>query len=198
MPPGRETVVTIGAELSQWNPLMRDWLVWMRRECPRARDQRPHRFRRPADGAGAGRRARSGNPLRRPGPAGNRRRAAVRGAAGAGPHDARRPAARPRIMSTSTGARISPRAITPPFPTPSPARSRSATAHSRSIMSSPVAAADISGWPPSGLTWIGAAGARPRQPEFSYSAYAVHSTRADESVMARVRRGLRAAAEGLA
>jgi DNA-binding transcriptional LysR family regulator len=32
--PGRETVVTIGAELSQWNPLMRDWLLWMRRECP--------------------------------------------------------------------------------------------------------------------------------------------------------------------
>jgi DNA-binding transcriptional LysR family regulator len=32
--PGLETVVTIGAELSQWNPLMRHWLVWMRRECP--------------------------------------------------------------------------------------------------------------------------------------------------------------------
>jgi LysR family transcriptional regulator, flagellar master operon regulator len=32
--PGSETVVTIGAELSQWNPLMRDWLLWMRRECP--------------------------------------------------------------------------------------------------------------------------------------------------------------------
>ena len=32
--PGKETVVTIGAELSQWNPLMRNWLVWMRRECP--------------------------------------------------------------------------------------------------------------------------------------------------------------------
>ena len=32
--PGSETVVTIGAELSQWNPLMRHWLVWMRRECP--------------------------------------------------------------------------------------------------------------------------------------------------------------------
>lgn len=32
--PGHETVVTIGAELSQWNPLMRDWLLWMRRECP--------------------------------------------------------------------------------------------------------------------------------------------------------------------
>src|SRR5690349_13662235 len=34
LPPGRETMVTIGAELSQWNPLMRDWLLWMRRECP--------------------------------------------------------------------------------------------------------------------------------------------------------------------
>lgn len=33
--PGRETIVTIGAELSQWNPLMRHWLVWMRRECPK-------------------------------------------------------------------------------------------------------------------------------------------------------------------
>ena len=32
--PGRETVITIGAELSQWNPLMRHWLQWMRRECP--------------------------------------------------------------------------------------------------------------------------------------------------------------------
>jgi LysR family transcriptional regulator, flagellar master operon regulator len=32
--PGRETVVTIGAELSQWNPLMREWLLWMRSECP--------------------------------------------------------------------------------------------------------------------------------------------------------------------
>ena len=32
--PGRETIVTIGAELSQWNPLMRNWLQWMRREHP--------------------------------------------------------------------------------------------------------------------------------------------------------------------
>jgi DNA-binding transcriptional LysR family regulator len=31
---GRETVVTIGAELSQWDPLMRHWLLWMRHECP--------------------------------------------------------------------------------------------------------------------------------------------------------------------
>lgn len=32
--PGRATVVIIGVELSQWSPLMRHWLLWMRRECP--------------------------------------------------------------------------------------------------------------------------------------------------------------------
>ena len=34
LPPGRETVVSIGAELSLWSPLLRHWLLWMRRECP--------------------------------------------------------------------------------------------------------------------------------------------------------------------
>lgn len=34
LPPGRDTVVTIGAELSLWSPLLRLWLIWMRRECP--------------------------------------------------------------------------------------------------------------------------------------------------------------------
>ena len=33
LPPGRDTVVTIGAELSLWSPLLRHWLIWMRREC---------------------------------------------------------------------------------------------------------------------------------------------------------------------
>jgi DNA-binding transcriptional LysR family regulator len=32
--PGRETVVIVGVELSQWNPLMRHWLLWMREHCP--------------------------------------------------------------------------------------------------------------------------------------------------------------------
>lgn len=31
--PGRDTVVTIGAELGQWSPLLRHWLLWMRQEC---------------------------------------------------------------------------------------------------------------------------------------------------------------------
>jgi DNA-binding transcriptional LysR family regulator len=34
LPPGREQVVTIGAEFSLWSPLLRHWLLWMRRECP--------------------------------------------------------------------------------------------------------------------------------------------------------------------
>lgn len=34
MPAGREAVVTIGGEHSLWNPLLLDWLVWMRNQCP--------------------------------------------------------------------------------------------------------------------------------------------------------------------
>ena len=33
LPPGREELVTVGAELSLWSPLLRHWLQWMRREC---------------------------------------------------------------------------------------------------------------------------------------------------------------------
>jgi DNA-binding transcriptional LysR family regulator len=34
LPPDRDTVITVGAELSLWSPLLRHWLLWMRRECP--------------------------------------------------------------------------------------------------------------------------------------------------------------------
>jgi len=34
LPPGRDTIVVVGAELSLWSPLLRDWLLWMREECP--------------------------------------------------------------------------------------------------------------------------------------------------------------------
>ena len=33
MPAGRENVVTVGGEHSLWNPLLLNWLVWMRGEC---------------------------------------------------------------------------------------------------------------------------------------------------------------------
>ena len=34
LPPGRRAGVHLGGELSLWHPLLADWLVWMRRECP--------------------------------------------------------------------------------------------------------------------------------------------------------------------
>jgi DNA-binding transcriptional LysR family regulator len=33
MPVGRENVVTVGGEHSLWDPLLLDWLVWMKTEC---------------------------------------------------------------------------------------------------------------------------------------------------------------------
>jgi len=33
LPPGRQNLVTVGGEHSLWNPLLRNWLVWMKNEC---------------------------------------------------------------------------------------------------------------------------------------------------------------------
>ncbi len=34
LPQGRTDIVSVGAEISLWNPILVDWLVWMRREAP--------------------------------------------------------------------------------------------------------------------------------------------------------------------
>jgi DNA-binding transcriptional LysR family regulator len=34
IPPGRRAVVTVASEVSLWDPLMLDWLLWMRRAAP--------------------------------------------------------------------------------------------------------------------------------------------------------------------
>ena len=34
VPSGRTSVVAVGGEMSLWNPLLLDWLVWMKQECP--------------------------------------------------------------------------------------------------------------------------------------------------------------------
>lgn len=34
LPPGRQTVVSVGGEMSLWDPLLVRWLAWMRAECP--------------------------------------------------------------------------------------------------------------------------------------------------------------------
>ena len=34
LPPGREAIVTVGGEFSLWNPLLLNWLIWMRQNAP--------------------------------------------------------------------------------------------------------------------------------------------------------------------
>lgn len=34
VPPGRRAVLTVGCELSLWDPLLLDWLLWMRKSAP--------------------------------------------------------------------------------------------------------------------------------------------------------------------
>ena len=34
VPPGRRAVLTVGCEMTLWDPLMMDWLLWMRRAAP--------------------------------------------------------------------------------------------------------------------------------------------------------------------
>jgi DNA-binding transcriptional LysR family regulator len=34
VPPGRESVLTVGCEVSLWDPLLLDWLLWMRTSAP--------------------------------------------------------------------------------------------------------------------------------------------------------------------
>ena len=34
VPPGRRALVTVGGELSLWDPLLLDWLIWMRHAAP--------------------------------------------------------------------------------------------------------------------------------------------------------------------
>ena len=34
VPPGRTGVVAVGGETTLWNPLLLDWLVWMKEHCP--------------------------------------------------------------------------------------------------------------------------------------------------------------------
>ena len=50
IPPGRTSVVALGGELSLWNPLLLDWLVWMKQTEPGNRDPCPCRRARPASG----------------------------------------------------------------------------------------------------------------------------------------------------
>ena len=193
LPPGRELVVTVGVEFSLWNPLLKHWLIWMHRECPEIAvsvqiDVAERLVGKIQDGAmdvaifyGAQQRpgliaellleeklvmVRTTNPV--PGPDSH--------------------------VHIDWGDEIAAayQAAFPDAPTPV-----------ISISHGPLAMEYILAVGGSGYFRMGVARPYlqqgrlelvPNSPEFSYSAYAVHSTKADEGVMARIRSGLRAAA----
>ena len=196
--PGKETVVTIGAELSQWNPLMRHWLVWMRRECPELAisahiDSAERLMEEVQEGA---------------------LDFAILYAAPARPGVIAELLFEERLVLVRTTPADQP--MRPEdhvevdwgedFAASYHAAFPDAMPGTVSISYGPLALDYVLARGGSG--YFRMAAVRPfledgrlalvtDAPEFSYSAYVVHSTGADESVTARVRRGLRAAAEQL-
>jgi len=193
MAPGQETVVTIGAELSQWNPLMRHWLIWMRHECP-----------------GIAISASIGPPDRL-------MEQVQEGALDVAILYA--PPARPGVVAEllfeerlvlvrTTGRPVGPEDYVhidwgEEFATSYHAAFPDAGPGVVSISYGPLALDYVLAR--GGLGYFRMAAVRtlleerrlalvPDSPEFSYPAYMVHSTRTDESVISRVRTGLRAAA----
>lgn len=194
--PGSETVVTIGAELSQWNPLMRNWILWMRRQCPEIAisasiDSADRLMDQVQEGA---------------------LDVAILYAA----------PARSGVVAELLFEEKLVLARTPPTERPLLAEDHvhvdwgeefAANYHAAFPDAEPGAISI--GYGPLALDYVLARGGSgyfrmaaiepllddgrmvlvPDSPEFSYSSYAVHSANADEGVMARVRRGLRAAAQ---
>ena len=196
--PGSETVVTIGAELSQWNPLMRKWLVWMRREHPELAisahiDSAERLMAQVQEGALDLAILYAAPP--RPGVVAEllfeERLVLVRttpvdqplrpedhvevdwGEDFAASYHAAFPDAIPGTVSIGYGPLALDYVLV-----------RGGSGYFRMAVVRP-------------YLETGRLAIVPDSPEFSYSAYAVHSTRADESVIARARRGLRAAASDL-
>ena len=193
--PGQETVVTIGAELSQWNPLMRHWLIWMRHECPEiaisACIDSPDRLMEQVQEGALDVAILYAAPAR-PGvvaellfeeklvlvrttpadrPLGPEDHVHVDwGEEFAASYHAAFPDAGPGVVSIGYG----PLALDFVL-------ARGGTGYFRMAAVRP-------------LIDEGRLALVPDSPEFSYPAYMVHSTRADESVVGRVRAGLRAAA----
>ena len=191
---GRETVVTIGAELSQWNPLMRHWLLWMRHQCPEiaisAHIDSPERLMEQVQEGALDVAILYAAPARtgvvtellfeeklvmvRTTPADDRLNPDDHvqvdwGDEFAASYHAAFPDAAAGVVSISYG----PLALDYVL-----ARGGSGYFRMAAVRS---------------LLEEGRLALVPNAPEFSYSAHMVHSTRADESVMERVRMGMRAA-----
>ncbi|MGE0666197.1 MAG: LysR family transcriptional regulator [Sphingomonadales bacterium] len=195
LPPGRQTVITIGAELSLWSPLLRHWLLWMRRECPEIAirtqiDSADRLMEQVQDGS---------------------LDVAILYAA------PRRPGVIAELLFEEKLVLVR------TTPTDQPLQPADHVhidwgedfnaSYGAAFPDMPNAVISI-GYGPLALDYILATGGSgyfrmgvvrtlleegrlilvPDSPEFSYSAYVVHSTKADEGVMAKIRNGLRAAA----
>jgi len=195
LPPGRDMVVAVGSELSLWNPLLRHWLLWMRRECPdlavHAQVAMPEQLVEQVQEGTLDAAVLYGVP-RRPGLVAEllfeERLVLVRVAVPQGAQD---------YVRVDWGAEF-------------------AASHQLAFPEQPIPVVSISHGPLA-LDYLRATGGsgyfrmgfvRPYlaagqvelvqdAPQFPYSAHVVHSTRVDEGVVARIRGGLRAAAAAL-
>lgn len=193
--PGQEMVVTIGAELSQWNPLMRHWLIWMRHECPEIAisasiDSADRLMEQVQEGA---------------------LDVAILYAAPAKPGVVAELLFEEKLVLVRTTN--SDRPLGPQDHVDVDWGEEFAVSYHAAFPDTGPGVVSIS-YGPLALDFVLARGGSgyfrmaavrklidegrlamvPDSPEFSYSAYMVHSTRADESVIGRVRTGLRAAA----
>ncbi|WP_298674535.1 LysR family transcriptional regulator [uncultured Sphingomonas sp.] len=195
LPPGRDAVVTIGAELSLWSPLLRHWLLWMRRECPEIAvstqiDTSERLLERVQNGS---------------------LDIAVIYAA------PRRPGVIAELLFEEKLVLVRSTPVSQPLAEADHIHvdwgEDFAASHHAAFPDLPKAVVSIS-YGPLALDYLLATGASgyfrkgvvqsyldegrlalvPDSPEFSYSAYAVHSSKADPGAMNRVRAGLRAAA----
>jgi DNA-binding transcriptional LysR family regulator len=196
LPPGRDTVVTIGAEPRLASPLVTRWLLWMRRECPRIAveveiDASERLMAGVQDGALDVAVLYAAPP--RPGVIGEllfeEKLVLVRAPP---PPGAPADAAEPVRVEWGDAFAASYQAAFPDCP-----------GAAVSISHGPLAldyllAAGGSGYFRMGVVAPHLAAGRlervPDSPEFSYCAQVVHSARADPGVMDKVRAGLRAAA----
>jgi DNA-binding transcriptional LysR family regulator len=195
LPPGRETVVTIGAELSLWSPLLRHWLLWMGRECPELAvstqiDNSDRLMERVQDGS---------------------LDVAILYAAPRRPGVIAELLFEEKLVLVRTTSKD--RVLGPEHHVRIDWGEEFSASYQAAFPDHPNAVVAIS-YGPLALDYILATGGSgyfrkgfvrsyleegrlvlvPDSPEFSYSAYAVHSTKADEGVMGRIRTGLRAAA----
>ncbi len=196
LPEGKETVVTLGAELSLWDPLLRHWLLWMRRECP---EYAIHTEIATAD--------------------------ELMNRVQDGSLDAAVLYAAPRRVGVVAELLFEEKLVfvrTPPVERPLAAvdhvsidwGAEFAERYQAAFPNQPDPVLSVS-YGPLALDYILATGGSgyfrrgfvqpyleagrlalvPDSPEFSYSAYVAHSTKTDESVMARIRAGLRHASQ---